>query len=147
VNWVNGIAYDPETGQLAYSAGGGGETVSYVLAYGPTGLLGTTGELRYVAMAPGQPSTPDTMMGQQYVYTGNWVMGGFVDGTQYLFDPWSGTTTAVNEAFTDLGRVNVCDADCFLGQEATGPTVVLDFHATLALNDPFWSVAVAESAP
>jgi hypothetical protein len=147
VNWVNGIAYNPSTGQLAYSAGGDGYSTTYVLVYNPEGLLGTAGEVRYVAMSLERTLTPQTLNGQQYVYTNDWVIGGFLNGTQYLFDPWNGTTVPTNEAFTDLSKVIVCDAECFLGQEATGPDRVIDFHASLALNDPFWRVVLAQAIP
>lgn len=146
VNWVNGLAYDPATEQIAFSMGGDGYTATYVLGYAPNGTLSTDGELRYVPMSLERTTSAQTVNAQQYVYTGDWVMGGFWNGTQYLFDPWNGTTIPINEAFTDLGKVTVCDGGCFLGQSALAPDPVIDFHSTLALNDPFWGVVVALAA-
>jgi hypothetical protein len=81
--------------------------------------------------------------GQQYVYTSDWVMGGFFDGRQYLFDPWTGAVRLTNEPFTDLPVVGVCDGGCFLGTYGPSPDHRIDFHASLLMNDPFWSVVLA----
>lgn len=146
VNGVTGIGYNASSDQIAYSAGGLGTTVTYVLSYDAEGLLTTANEIRYVSLLNGAPRTAQVFNGQQYVYTSNYVMGGFLNGTQYLFDPWNGSTVPTNEPFTNLTPV-VCDASCFLGTYAPSPSYLIDFHASLARNDPFWSVVFAYSAP
>lgn len=142
VNWANGIGYNATSGRIAYSSGGGGYSATYVLRYDGSGLLTTTGMSRYTAARAGVLLTPRTFNGQQYVYTSDYVMGGFVNGTQFLFDPWNGSTVPTNEPFTNL-TPSVCDGSCFLGTYGPNPDYRIDFHASLMRNDPFWSVVVA----
>jgi hypothetical protein len=133
INWVNGIGY--RSGALVFSAGGGGYSATYIVT--------AQGVTKYVVSTWNATLSARLFNGQQYAYTGDWVMGGFINGTQYLFDPWSGTTAPTNEPFTNLTGFSVCDAGCFLGSQGTGLGWIIDFHASVALNDPFWTVAVA----
>ena len=141
VDWADGIAFNGSA--IAYSAGNSGYSATYVLPL-VSGRITNAGEVRYVAVDRSATVGAQWINGQQYVYPGPWVMGGLWHGTQYLFDPWTGATIATNEPFTDLPTFDVCDASCFLGT-TTGsvPSPVIDFHASVARNDPFWSVVVA----
>jgi hypothetical protein len=141
IDWVDGVAYNA-TGSIAFSAGGMGEAVTFVLAYS-NGRLTPVGERSYVAATPAGPRSGQLLNLQQYVFTGDWDLGGYVNGTQYLFDPWTGATEATGEPFTDLAAFNVCDGSCFLGEQGAGTATLIDWHASVARNDPFWSVAVA----
>lgn len=143
VNWVDGVGYNATANELAYSAGGPTLAATYVLAYGADGLLSNATERRYVFEENGTTTGAQAFSGQQYVYTSDWVVGGFYNGSQYLFDPWDGSTAPTNEPFTDLVGFDVCDATCFLGTYAGSVDVLIDFHASVARNDPFWSVVVA----
>ncbi len=136
VNWVDGLAYNSSAHQIAFSDGAqSGRT--YVLTYNSTNVLTPQGEVRYSGGVA-------RLMGQRYVYTGEWVMGGFVNGIQYVFDPWTGQNATVSVPFTDLSSpMDVCDGSCFLGQYAPTLRYVIDFHSSVARNDPFWSVLVA----
>ncbi len=140
VDWVNGLAYAP--GAIAFSAGGGEFSATVVLRFAD-GLLSPAGEEEWVVQDGGPIRSPLLLNGQQYVYTGDWVLGGFLNGTQYLVDPWNGTRVAANEPFTNFSVLHVCDGDCFLGSVGTGPFELIDFHASVARNDPFWSVVLA----
>lgn len=144
MDWVDGLAFNGTA--VAFSAGGGLFSTTYVLQC-PNGLVTTVGEVKYhVANALNGTISPQLISGQQYVYTSDWVVGGRLGGTQYLFDPWNGTVIPTNEAFTNLSGFTVCDGSCFLGQQATGVGTLIDFHASVARNDPFWSVVVATLA-
>ena len=136
-NWVDGLGYNATTGRICFSAGGYGISRTYVLSYDAKGLLTANGETIYSDPAR-------VFMGQRYVFTSEYVIGGFASGTQYLFDPWSGTTLSVNEPFTVLDGFDVCDGSCFLGDYAPSPDYLIDFHATVFRNDPFYSVVLAE---
>ncbi len=135
VNWVDGLAYNSTTREIAFSDG---NTVSYtyVLSYNSSGVLTAQKEIRYSGEVV-------RMMGQRYVYAEDWLMGGFVHNTQYLFDPWTGGNVAVSEPFTNLSSFDVCDGSCFLGQYSPTLQYLIDFHASVARNEPFWSVALA----
>jgi len=137
VNWVNGLGYNPSSGRIAYSSGGDGWAFTYVLGYDSSGQLTTNGMVRYNA------SGSRLLEVQQYVYTSDYLTGGYVGETQYFFDPWNGSTVATNEPFTNLTPFNVCDGSCFLGTYGPSPDYRIDFHATVARNDPFWTVVVA----
>ncbi len=142
INWVNGIGLNSTSEEVAFSAGGDGVSETYVLSYAG-GVLTRTGQTIYSTEFNSQVLSPQLFNGQQYVYTGDWVMGGLWGSTQYLFDPWNGSVRSVAEPFTDLPLFSVCDADCFLGSESSGPSLLIDFHASVARNDPFWTVTVA----
>jgi hypothetical protein len=139
VNWVDGIAYNASTDRVAYSNGGHGVAVTYVLGYSPSGLLTTYGESRY----GGNGSTPYILNGQYYVYTSNFLVGGAVNGTQYDFDPWNGTVEPAGESSTGM-TPDVCDGSCFLGQQSTGLEYSINFAATVKVNYPFWAVVVEQ---
>lgn len=136
VDWVDGIAYNASAQEIAYSSGTADEFTTYVLGYDPSGVLTNQGERTY-------ESGPSRLNLQRYVYTSPFVIGGFESGTQYLFDPWTGENLTVNEPFTDLNP-DVCDGACFLGQDPSSVDLLIDFHASVARNDPFWSVVVAD---
>jgi hypothetical protein len=139
VNFVNGIAYNSSSQRLAFTDGRDGDVLTCILNYTTAGLLTSNNETCYLN------SSERVLNGQQYVYTSDWVMAGLVNGTQYLFDPWNGSFVPTNEPFTNL-TPSVCDGSCFLGTYAAALSYVIDFHASLARNDPFWTVVLA-SAP
>ncbi len=143
INWVNGIAYNASAAEVAFSAGGDGYDETYVLQFAANGTLTVAGERQYYQSVAGVAKNGWLIEGQRYVYTGTWDMGPYVNGTQYLFDPWNGTTERTNEPFTDLVQFDVCDGACFLGQTPSDLSPLIDFHASVELNDPFWSVVVA----
>jgi len=133
VDWVNGMAYNATTQRIAFSAGGNGVIRTYVLGYSSNGLLTAAREAKY-----------DRMLNiQRYAYTSPYVMGPFQNGIQYLIDPWNGSVESTNEPFTSLPGLGVCDGSCYLGTTAASLGWVIDFHATVARNDPFWSVVLA----
>lgn len=139
VEWVDGIAYNATTDQIAYTVGGYGITVTYVLDYGSLGLLQTVGEVRYT-------NPTDILEGQSYVYTSDYVTGGVNGATQYEFDPWNGSTKPMPA--TSFGMVpSVCDGYCFLGSSSTNPGYRIDFQATVETNYPFWSVVLDTPSP
>ena len=142
INWVNGIGLNASAQEIAFSAGGDGVAATYVLSYAD-GFVTKVGQTIYSSEFNAHVLTPQLFNGQQYVYTGSWVLGGLYGNSQYLFDPWNGSVRSVAEPFTDLPLFSVCDASCFLGSESSGPSVLIDFHASVARNDPFWSVTVA----
>lgn len=135
VNWVNGIAYNASVDEIAFAEGGLGVDDTVVLHYDSTGRLVTAGEKVY---SGGRTN----VMIQRYAYTSDYVMAGYVDGNQYLFDPWNGSTIGTNEPFTQHVPI-VCDGSCFLGTYGPSMTDLIDWHASVARNDPFWSVVLA----
>ncbi len=149
INWVNGLGYNATTGEIAFSAGGtsfGGADIinTYVLKL-TSGALTNRSETTYRVSGESGWISNDYFSGQQYAYTGDWMMGIFHGNTQYLFDPWTGATERSNEAFTNLGSVTVCNGGCYLGQDASGVGTVIDFHASAEIGDPFYRIVVAES--
>ena len=143
VNWVNGLGYNASSDRIAFSDGGQGDSITYVLGYDAQGDLTTVNETRYVVSLNGVAVGPQLFNGQRYVYTSNYVMGGFFGGYQYLFDPWNGSTIATNVPFTLLPGFDVCDGSCFLGDYAPSSVLFIDFHASVALNEPLYRVVIA----
>ncbi len=135
INWVNGLGYNATSGEIAFTAGGLNVAFTYLLKL-TSGVLTNQSEIIY-------RDSDQYFSGQQYAYTNDWVMGIFHNGTQYLFDPWTGAVERANEPFTMLGNVTVCNGNCYLGQETDGIGTLIDFHASAALGDPFYRVEVA----
>jgi hypothetical protein len=143
-NFVNGLGYNASVGAIAFSAGyyRGHTVFTYVLRFGPEGLLGPAGEIRY-AVVNGSSTAPDLFVGQRYVYTSDYVLGGSSpSGQQYLFDPWNGSAILTNRAFL-LASASTCDNACFEGTYAPSVSYLLDYHATERLGHPMYRVVYA----
>lgn len=146
-NWVNGLAYNASTGEIAFTAGYwvANTVYTYVVPYGSNGRITTTGETRYSVDNSGTP-TGRFLSIQRYVFADDYMVGQsygpgtWTNGTQLLFDPWNGSLLKANRSL----QVNVpCGNDCFEGEYAPGPAYQLDYNATLRLNSPMWRVVYA----
>jgi hypothetical protein len=138
-NFVGGIGYNASLRQLAFTAGyDAGDTVyTYVLQYQPTYVLSGTLAAKYTVL-PGDH--PLLFNAQRYVYTSEFVLGGEVNGTQYLFDPWTGTALPTNRTFqAGVGCANAC----FEGLYAPSENYLLDYNASLRNESAFYNVVYA----
>ncbi len=144
-NWVNGIAYNASTDRIAFSAGYwvGSTVYTYDLGYS-AGLLTTSGEVRYSVLSAGV-NTGKYLDIQRYVYTSSYLVGwgqgtsAATGGTQYMFDPWNGSTILANLTINngDFGN------NAFEGLYPQSPSVLLDINATVNLNTPMYRVVFA----
>jgi hypothetical protein len=144
-NWVNGIAYNASSDRIAFTAGywGAGTVYTYVLGYSG-GLLTTYGESRY-SVVNGGANSGGFLDIQRYVYTSDYLIGwgdgtsAATGGTQYLFDPWNGSTIIANLTINngDFGNQG------FEGQYAGSPNYLIDFNASATLNSPMYQVVYA----
>jgi hypothetical protein len=148
-NWVNGIAYNASSDRIAFTAGywGAGTVYTYVLGYSG-GLLTTNGESRY-SVVNGGTNSGGFLDIQRYVYTSDYLIGwgdgtsAATGGTQYLFDPWNGSTILANLTINngDFGNQG------FEGEYAASPNYLLDLNATATLNSPMYRVVYAYHGP
>jgi hypothetical protein len=145
-NWVNGLAYNASTDEIAFSSGYwvANTVYTYVVPYGPNGLITASGETRYSADNSGTP-TGRLLDIQRYVYTDDYMDGpargpsAWTNGTQLMFDPWNGSLIPANRSFEDAP----CGNNCFEGQYAPTPAYQIDYNATLQLNEPMYRVVYA----
>ena len=136
-NFVNGLGYNRSWGgygALSFEAGDyAAHTVdTYVVPYDADGLITSAGETKYAEFNSSGQANGDTILGQRYVYTSDYVPGSYFQGTQYLFDPWTGATEFTNHPFASAP----CPNGCFEGSYAPSPEYLLDYNATLGLNSP-----------
>lgn len=145
-NWVDGLAYNASTNEIAFTAGYwvAGTVYTYVVHYASNGLLTTAGETRYTVDSGGVP-TGRLLEIQRYIVTSDYMLGqsygpgAWTNGTQLLFDPWNGSLVTTNRTF-DGGW---CGNSCFEGQYASSADYLIDFSATLKLNNPMFHVVYA----
>jgi len=138
-NFVNGIGFNASTRQLAFSAGyfGGDAVATYVLQYTPSYVLSSSLAAKY-SVLPG--TSPLLFTGQQYVFISPYVLGWNIGGTQYLFNPWTGTSMPANRTF----QAGVpCANSCFEGLYASSPDFMLDYNASLGNESDFYNVVYA----
>lgn len=148
-NWVNGLAYNATADRIAFSAGYwvNGVANTFVLGYSG-GLLTTAGERTYSADNSGVV-TGRLLEIQRYVYTGDYMVGQsqgptyWTNSTQYIFDPWNGSTLLANHTVNRIHYGN----QAFEAQYPGSPDELLDFNATLELNDPMYRVVFAYHGP
>jgi hypothetical protein len=144
INWVDGIAYNASYGDYGAIAFTGGDSAeqevdTWLIPIGPGGTLNRTG-----IVATNAYNTPAAIEGQDYSYTGTYVLGSCFFGTQYLYNPWNQTSVPTNIG----ASCNVPDGNGMMeGTVPTGTTSVIDFHKTLEMNDPTYSVVYAYPAP
>ncbi len=128
-NFVNGIGFNESADELAFAAGTfkDAKVTTYVLPFAPDGLLTLTGEARHPLYVGTVATNPTLFFGQQYVYTSDFVLGWYLDGQQYLYDPWDNATAATNHSFGNAPCPNACYEGSF------GPSVdyLLDFNASV----------------
>jgi hypothetical protein len=144
-NWVNGIAYNASSDEIAFSAGYwvANTVYTYVVPYA-NGRITATGLVRYSADNSGTP-TGQLLAIQRYVYVDDYMLGQhmgpgtWANGTQFLFDPWNGSLEVANRSLDDAP----CGNECFEGNYAPSPAYQLDYNATLLLNDPMYRVVYA----
>jgi Fibronectin type III domain len=145
-NWVNGLAYNASAGRIAFSAGYwvAGTVYTYVLGFTSAGLLTASGEVRYSVDQGGTP-TGRLLEIQRYTFTSDYVLGqssgpaAWTNGTQLLFDPWNGSVLTTNRTLDD----SRCGNSCFEGEYATTPDYLIDFNATIGLNNPMLRIVYA----
>lgn len=145
-NWVDGIAYNASSGQVAFSAGywPASTVFTYVLRYDGSGALSAAGEIRYSADNGGRP-TGRLLEIQRYTTTSGYMLGAssgpatWTNGTQLLFDPWNGSVATTNRSF----NAGLCGNSCFEGQDPADPNYLIDFSATLLRGDPMYAVVYA----
>jgi hypothetical protein len=146
-NFVNGLGYNGSSNEIAFTAGyAKGHTVNtYTIPYGSNGLLTTIGESKWPVFVGAVSARPTLFNGQRYIYTSDYVLGSVLNGTQYLFDPWNGSTVATNRTFlggSDLPCANACFEDTY----APSVDYLIDINATEAFGVPFYHVVYAHQA-
>ncbi len=144
-NWVNGLASNASSDRIAFSAGYWGASTVYTYDLGYSrGLITTSGEVRYSVVSSGV-NTGEYLDIQRYVFTSNYIIGwgkgnsSAYGGSQYLFDPWNGSTILANLTINNGNFGN----QGFEGLYDGTPDYLIDFNATVPLNSPMYKIVYA----